>query len=107
MWLLTTRGFYSAVATKDDPDTIVVRARVRADLEALRGLVGDPEILEGVGTDYRYRVRVSRARWEAAVTELAREIDYTNFKNAVSDRQGASRAHTYSEVWHTLHELQR
>ncbi|MCP9491271.1 MAG: hypothetical protein MSC31_15550 [Solirubrobacteraceae bacterium MAG38_C4-C5] len=36
MWLLTPRGFYSVVANHDDPETVLVRARVREDLEQRR-----------------------------------------------------------------------
>jgi hypothetical protein len=36
MWLVTTQGFYSVVAHRGDPDRVLVRARVREDLEALR-----------------------------------------------------------------------
>ena len=30
MWLFTTQGFYSVVAHRDDPETLIVRARTRA-----------------------------------------------------------------------------
>ncbi len=49
----------------------------------------------------------ARNQWCEAAAQLAGEIDYENFKNAVSDRQGSERAHLYHEVWHTLLELQR
>lgn len=35
MWLITTRGFYSAVEDHSDPDRLLARARAREDLEAL------------------------------------------------------------------------
>jgi hypothetical protein len=106
MWLLTTRGFYSAVAARDEPDTMIVRARVRLDLEALSPLVGDAPILEHAGSDYAYRVRVPRDTWSSAVDALTREIDYPNFKDAVRARQGYDRARLYQTIWSTLYSLQ-
>jgi len=107
MWILTTRGFFSAVA-KDGPDTIVVRARARADLENLLPLLGNGATIEtGGGTDYAFRVRVSHDTWKGALAELASEIDYGNFKNAVADRQGRERADVYGKIWLALQRLER
>ena len=58
-------------------------------------------------SDYRFRVFVDREDWVQAAAELAREIDYDNFKNAVADRQGPARASIYSKVWSALGRLQR
>lgn len=107
MWILTTFGFFSVVSDSDDPERLLVRARVRADLEALRDQYLDGlEIVEGAGTDYRYRAYMSRADFERVAARLAADIDYSNFKNAVAKRQGSKRAHIYGEVWSTLYELQ-
>ena len=43
MWLVTTRGFYSVVENHHDPDELLVRARVREDLES-RGPVPLSEV---------------------------------------------------------------
>lgn len=107
MWLLTTRGFYSVVEDFHDHDRLLARARVREDLEALAGLVPGLVVEETPERDYRFRASVTRAVWAAAATELAHEIDYPNFKNAVAERQGPDRAHVYGHVWATLFELQR
>jgi ADP-ribose pyrophosphatase YjhB (NUDIX family) len=108
MWLITTRGFFSIVEKPGDAAEamLTIRARVRADLEALRevlptlGAISD----EG-GTDYPFRARAPRQAVAAAMAELVGMIDYANFKNAVADRQGHARAATYGEVWSTLHTL--
>jgi hypothetical protein len=108
MWLLTTIGFFSVVAAQDDPERLVVRSRVRSDLEALRErYLPDIEIVEGAGTDYRYRSFVAKTDFEPAAARLVADIDYTNFKNAVAERQGHARAGVYSKVWSVLYELQR
>ena len=36
MWVMTTQGFYSVVAHRDEPDSVIVRARTSEDIEALR-----------------------------------------------------------------------
>lgn len=107
MWLLTAQGFYSAVAHRDEPDTIIVRARTRADIEALRAQIPGLEPIENLTADYRWRAFVTREQWRGAVASLAEKIDYDNFKNAVRDRQGRERAHTYHEVWRELMSLQQ
>ena len=57
MWLFTTRGFYSAVSL-DGGATIMVRARVRRDLEHLRARLPDPapRIEDSPQRDYPYRL---------------------------------------------------
>ena len=107
MWLFTTIGFFSVVAHRDDADTLLIRARVRGDLDALRvHHLPDIEILEDAGTDYAFRAMVSRDEWEYAAQQMVRDIDYPNFKQAVSERQGPDRAHAYYEIWRVMHRVQ-
>lgn len=107
MWLFTTLGFFSVVSHRDDPGTVLIRARVRDDLDALRvHHLPDLEIVENADADYAFRAFVSRDEWEHAAQQLARDIDYPNFKDAVAARQGAARAHGYMEVWEVMRRLQ-
>ena len=108
MWMLTTIGFFSVVEDSEDADRLLVRARVREDLERLRDThLPDLHIVENAGSDYRFRAYVERGQWVWAAMSMASEIDYSNFKNAVAQRQGLVRARIYSRVWHELYELQR
>lgn len=107
MWVTTTRGFFSVVAHRDKPETVLVRARVREDLEALAELAGPLDITDTPDGDYGFRAEAARERWSAALVLLASEIDYGNFKNAVAERQGHERAGVYGRVWSALRELQR
>src|SRR5436190_22648016 len=107
MWLFTTQGFYSVVAHRRDPDRLLVRARAREDLEALRDQIPDLRIFSDAHADYRWRAVVTRAEWVAAIAQLATEIDYENFKNAVAARHSVERARLYGHVWATLRGLQR
>ena len=107
MWLLTTQGFYSVVAHRRDPDKLLVRARAREDLEALREQIPGLRITSDRAADYRWRAVVSRAEWVAAVAVLAANLDYGNFKAAVAEREGAERHRVYQRVWSELLSLQR
>ena len=107
MWVTTTRGFFSVVAHRDQPEMVLVRARAREDLESLAEVTGPLEIETTPERDYGYRAVVPRERWSAGLVLLAAEIDYDNFKNAVAERQGYDRADVYHRVWFALTELQR
>lgn len=115
MWVASPHGgFYSAVAHRRDPETLIVRARVRADLVALAPLIdGTPknEVLDGIyedlTADYPYRLNLTRAQWAKAIVALADRIDYDNFKNAVKDNQGKERASVYMGVWTALLGLEK
>ena len=106
MWLITTRGFYSVVEHRDDPDLLLVRARTREDLEALRDVLPDLDVFSDPSADYRWRALVPRGAWQRAVAQLVAEIDYGNFKSGVAQRAGHERAALYADVWATLLRLQ-
>jgi hypothetical protein len=106
MWTITTRGFYSTVAHRDKPDSVLVRGRVREDLEALTDLIPEIDVYEDASADYRWRAVVTKDAWGKAIRQMAADIDYDNFKNAVAAHQGKERAHVYSAVWEDLYVLQ-
>jgi hypothetical protein len=107
MWLFTTQGFYSVVAHRRDAEKLIVRARAREDLEALREQIPELRVFADPNADYRWRAIVTRAEWVAAVAQLASDVDYDNFKSAVGARQGRRRERLYHRVWAALQELQR
>ena len=122
MWLFTKYGFFSAVCARQgdgshrqpvDRDRIMVRARVREHLEALKSrfpdLLDPCEILESAGTDYAYRLFVKKPAWTKVLAALAEETDYDNFKAEVARHQGrvgASYEHALHEVWSVMNRLQ-
>src|SRR5476649_1420039 len=78
MWIFTKHGFFSAVCARQgngkhsqpvDPDRIMVRARLRGHLDALKkrfpDLLGECEIQESAETDYAYRLFVQKLKWIA------------------------------------------
>lgn len=109
MWLITPIGFFSIVQKPEDVerDTLTVRARIESDLDNLRNgplpLLGPTMI--NTGTDYPYRAIAPKKDVAKALSELTLEMDYSNFKQEVANRQGNARAHLYGELWHVLHKL--
>lgn len=79
MWIFTRIGFFSIVAHADDGNAMVIHARLRDDLDALRlHHLPDLEILEGAAGGYPYRALVSRDEWEHALQQLGKDVDYTD-----------------------------
>lgn len=122
MWLFTKHGFYSAVCARQgdgshgqpvDPNRIMVRARVRSHVEALKDrfsdLLADCEIKEFAGTDYAFRIFVEKSVWSQVLVGLNEEMDYDNFKSKVARHQGSEGAvyeHSLHEVWSVMNRLQ-
>ena len=106
MWLLTTRGFYSVVLNREDPDLVLVRARLEDDLLALRDLAPGIEPWYDPDADYPWRAELPHDEWTSVAAALADEIDYGNFKDEITELQGRRRAYVYAGVWETLRELE-
>jgi hypothetical protein len=110
MWLITPAGFFSIVCKPEDrnDDTLTVRARVEADLQALRQqhLPSLGPIARNTGTDYPYRAKAKRGEVANALAQMIRQLDYDNFKNEVARRQGPGRADAYHHVWSLLYDLE-
>ena len=86
--------------------SMLVRARVRRHLAALMerfSSISARPIQVDAGTDYRYRIVVSKKTWTAIAAELANEIDYNNFKNSVRDHD-LHRA--LMDVWQRMYRMQ-
>ncbi|MGO9903512.1 MAG: hypothetical protein ACLP0J_28380 [Solirubrobacteraceae bacterium] len=106
MWLITPRGFFSAVAKPEDGDEFVtVRARCERDIRNLADLI-DAEPSRDDGTDYRWRIRCRKSEWADAVSKMAEEIDYSNFKSRIA-AEDPERAHLLARVRDVLYDIQR
>ncbi len=123
MWLFTKYGFYSAVCARQgdgrhhqpiDTNRIMVRARLRPHLEALKDrfpdLLGDCAIRESLDADYAFRIFVDKPVWTQVMAGLTDDLDYDNFKSEVArfqGRDGADYEHSLHEVWSVMYGLQR
>ena len=123
MWIFTKHGFFSAVCARQgsgehgnpvDPNRIMVRARLRSHLEALKkrfpDQLGPCEIQEFAGSDYAVRIFVAKSVWSQVLAGLAEETDYDNFKSEVARHQGRAGAayeHSLHDVWSVMYRLQK
>ena len=79
-----------------------MRARARADLEALRDEYSTSlgPITVGGGSDDPYRARIDANDLADAIGRIIEDIDYANFNIAVGARQAPERAHVYRDLEH-------
>ena len=109
MWLVTTLGFFSVVAHRDDLDLVLVRGRSGEDLAQLRAFAAErqiplPDVLATPTADYGCRLFVTRQDWEQLAAALAAGIDYPNFKEAVHGDAGRDAA--YLQMWAAMRRFQ-
>jgi hypothetical protein len=107
MWVFTTIGFYSAVASS--PGTVMVRARDKTHLEVLieKHLSSKPEIITSPNADYRYRIIVPKTDWITAMIGLTTDVDYSNFKDETHRIQGQNvYVEALHDVWKTMYRVQ-
>ena len=84
---------------------MTVRARSERDIRNLADLI-DAEPWRDDGADYRWRIRCRKSEWAEAVSTMAQEIDYSNFKDRIG-REDPDRAHVLARVWNVLYDIQR
>lgn len=109
MWLFTRHGFLSVVKnvdSKSQSDELLVRARVRHDLELLAAFIlgmnrSRATILETPFHDYPFRLLTSRTTLSRYMKSHIDNIQYPNFKGAVAEDDPA-RAEVYTDVWSIL-----
>jgi hypothetical protein len=111
MWVFTTDGFYSVVEHREHPSLLLVRARDEGDLQRLRKHLVTTHGLSATiqhtpDGDYAWRMTVPRDLWTSYLQDAVEAIEYRNFKDAVTLRQGWQRSSLYHNVWATMMQLQ-
>ena len=106
MWIFTTFGFFSVVR-KTDGDQLTIRSRTRGDLLRLRQhyLPSASAPVSHQGTDYPWRMMCRDREFAEALSRIAVDIDYANFKDEVAKVTGTSRAKRYGQVWQALYGM--
>ncbi len=103
MWIFNKDGFFSAVAHRDKPDHVMVRARRKEDIEALaRALGAEAELTPNA--DYAYRVTVPKSDFADYMQASVLDLDYPNFKSACAGYGARSQA--YHDVWTVMNDFQ-
>ncbi len=108
MWVITRHGFYSAVQHRDDGGQILVRARVRSDLDAMLALLGrDSEVVSDPCADYRFRTTIERGAWAAFLAAEAAGVDYESHAKEAMAGSDRRRYDAYLDCWAALARLQQ
>ena len=85
MWVLTNHGFYSIVKILDtNPEEFWIRSRRK---EHLTTYFSEERIIHTHATDYQYRVTINKEELIDIFNHLPQEIDYTNFKDSIQDKE--------------------
>jgi hypothetical protein len=101
MWIFTKQGFISIKQHKDDLDKLLIRARVKGDLEKM---FPGCKVIANVGTHYKFRTTVDRTAVASQIANAVLDIDYTEgFKTSVDYSR---RYPFYLRIWEELCDMQ-
>lgn len=100
MWFCMNDAFLSVVENRDDPNTLLVRARVKGHIE--RVFPAAKTFVKRTA-DYPHRALVSRGTVAQVMADRITEIDYDNFKDSVPEN---SLHDAYSRVWGVMRGIQ-
>lgn len=98
MWVFTQYGFISAVDNGHVPGKLAIRARDKKSLEFLAALT-EQTIAQNKGSDYPYRVFVTKQELADYLVAQVEDIDYSNFKDRVYASRGGKFAGACGKVW--------
>jgi hypothetical protein len=103
MWIFLSDAMLSIVEKPGDSKagTLTVRARIKGDIERV---FPDAKVVEGAGTDYRFRASIPREQVAKAMHDQVMNLNYGNFKSSVKDRQ---RHDAYMGVWSAMFSIQK
>ena len=80
MWLFTQRGFFSIVAHRDDPDFLIVRARVKGDIE---NYWPQAKVSETPNADYLFRAVLPKEVVAERIGKIVSTLDYRSEERRV------------------------
>lgn len=105
MWIFTPTAFVSIVAHRTKPGILLVRARLKGDLERL---FPGCKVTETRQADYRFRAEIARGRVAELVREQLTVLDYDNVKNAIPHSAPVHelRHRAMNRVWGVMHDAQ-
>jgi hypothetical protein len=114
MWVFTNKGFVSIVEDRNDSTKLLVRARMKGDLERLfHALLPWLKVEETPDADYRFRVSLHKPVVTNAIGVAVDEIDYDNFKNSYRDNEEIPQTirslmhYHMHEVWEAMWKAQK
>lgn len=102
MWICLNNSFLSIVASRDNKNELLVRARRQNDIE---NVFPNVSTFEDKHADYRYRAFIPKEVVADVIRDyIVNNITYSNFKNSVHDYKLHD---AYLDVWQTMYNLQR
>ena len=104
MWVFSKDSFLSIVADRNHKDRLLVRARIKGDIERA---FPQAKVLSLKHADYHHRAFIDRAEVARAIAEQVNAIDYPNFKDEVQRVSGGARHHAYFDVWAVMRDYQK
>ena len=102
MWVFLNNAFLSIVAHREQPDAMLVRARLPGDIERV---FPDADVSQTPEADYLFRATIHRSLVADALAKAVRGIDYHNFKASVVHDE-RKRLGGYYGVWNAMHAIQ-
>ena len=92
MWIQFNNAFLSIVENRENTTELLVRARVKGDIEKV---FPEADVFEDNNADYKYRAFISKAIVAEKIMLKVTEINYDNFKNSVKEIE---RKKVYSNI---------
>ena len=101
MWIQFNNAFLSIVENREKTIELLVRARVKGDIEKV---FPEADVFEDNNADYKYRAFISKAIVAEKIMLKVTEINYDNFKNSVKEIE---RKKVYNNIWAELRKFQK
>ena len=101
MWIQFNNAFLSIVENREKTIELLVRARVKGDIEKV---FPEADVFEDNNADYKYRAFISKAIVAEKIMLKVTEINYDNFKNSVKEIE---RKKVYGNIWAELRKFQK
>ena len=101
MWIQFNNAFLSIVENREKKIELLVRARVKGDIEKV---FPEADVFEDNNADYKYRAFISKAIVAEKIMLKVTEINYDNFKNSVEEIE---RKKVYGNIWVELRKFQK
>ena len=101
MWIQFNNAFLSIVENRENTTELLVRARVKGDIEKV---FPEADVFEDNNADYKYRAFISKAIVAEKIMLKVTEINYDNFKNSVKEIE---RKKIYGNIWVELRKFQK
>ena len=101
MWIQLNNAFLSIVENRKKTTELLVRARVKGDIEKV---FPEADVFEDNNADYKYRAFISKVIVAEKIMLKVTEINYDNFKNSVKE---IKRKKVYGNIWAELRKFQK